>query len=416
MTFLKRLLTFIVSLCVLNVFLIFKFDEIKYANQIDKVNENNSVGLKLNPANFKALSNEAITKTQSRKYIVFLCTSENNVNACGGLADRFKGLMSAYALSLLTDREFLIKITYPCAIENYLIPNEINWNADLLASKSSYLNMFIGWDIDKLIHFGQINDFNRVWGNVDVVFIKNQLDFIRLLSTNTNYHSKINKLGYEIAEFNIESVFQKWYNKLFKLSPNLESKYQQFLNEAKPTAASKLICAQIRVGGSNKLNHATDAFFMKRNDTSLYWQFMRQNFLSKSNEKLYKIFITSDSQDVIMEARQEFGLENIISNMESSFHLDKQIANTKCQSSDGIYLDFVYLSHCDMGVLSHSGFGLCAVLNKADKNLNDFYVYSSPSLDMNTFWQRDQLDFQFIKFNYSMLYSENYQNYAIKKS
>jgi hypothetical protein len=45
-----------------------------------------------------------------------------------GWADRFKGILSAYQLALLSDREFILIMTEPCNITNYVLPNEVNWN------------------------------------------------------------------------------------------------------------------------------------------------------------------------------------------------------------------------------------------------------------------------------------------------
>jgi hypothetical protein len=55
-----------------------------------------------------------------KKYIVYECTNEN---ICGGWGDRLKGIMSAYAISLLTDRYFLIYHVRPCLLTNFFEPS-----------------------------------------------------------------------------------------------------------------------------------------------------------------------------------------------------------------------------------------------------------------------------------------------------
>lgn len=59
------------------------------------------------------------------KYVIFEC---NNKQLCGGLVDRFKGIMNAYAWALFTNRTLIISITKPCYFENLMVPNQIKWN------------------------------------------------------------------------------------------------------------------------------------------------------------------------------------------------------------------------------------------------------------------------------------------------
>ena len=57
------------------------------------------------------------------KFIQNSCHSEG----CAGLGDRLKGIFSAYAIALLSNRTFLIDMPYPCPLESLLGPNEVDW-------------------------------------------------------------------------------------------------------------------------------------------------------------------------------------------------------------------------------------------------------------------------------------------------
>ena len=57
------------------------------------------------------------------KWLIYECK-----NHCGGWADRLKGIMSVYALSLLTQRHFLIDITTPCNFSQLFVPNLVDWS------------------------------------------------------------------------------------------------------------------------------------------------------------------------------------------------------------------------------------------------------------------------------------------------
>lgn len=73
-------------------------------------------------------SSYRLLPNEYRKYVLYECS---NRELCGGLVDRFKGIMNAYAWSLFTDRYLIIKITKPCYFERLLMPNEIDWNLNL---------------------------------------------------------------------------------------------------------------------------------------------------------------------------------------------------------------------------------------------------------------------------------------------
>ena len=92
---------------------------------------------------------------KEKKYVMYECTN----SLCGGWGDRLKGIMSAYAWSLLTNRIFLINITNPCLLTTFFEPNEIQWNLEhynLTNLKKEYY-----YKIDNL-HFRQdLDNFNN---------------------------------------------------------------------------------------------------------------------------------------------------------------------------------------------------------------------------------------------------------------
>lgn len=73
-------------------------------------------------------SSYRLLRNDYRKYVLYECS---NRELCGGLVDRFKGIMNAYAWSLFTNRHLIINITKPCYFERLLMPNEIDWNLNL---------------------------------------------------------------------------------------------------------------------------------------------------------------------------------------------------------------------------------------------------------------------------------------------
>ncbi|RNA37766.1 hypothetical protein BpHYR1_023949 [Brachionus plicatilis] len=69
----------------------------------------------------------------SNKFIQFECTISGQF--CGGWGDRLKGILSTYAISMIIDREFTIKMTRDCDLRRILEPNEINWDHEQVPLK-----------------------------------------------------------------------------------------------------------------------------------------------------------------------------------------------------------------------------------------------------------------------------------------
>jgi len=298
--------------------------------------------------NFKSLT--FLYKTEESKYVIYECTFEEE---CGGLGDRLKGIMSAYALALLTDRHLLIKHVKPCLLTNFLEPNEYNWNNYVDVNIAKTINI---WKVNDLNFRNQIEFWTKLDFNAQYVSVRTNLDWILPLSKNKNLHSVIKRLGYEPSKFKIQYVFKKWYRKLFKLNIRLNEKYLSFLDRINNT---KLFCAQVRIGGAREfVSH--DSIFTFRNNSKLYWNYIRSNFIK--NQTNYKIFLTTDTKNVEQEAINEFGQEKLIINEGNNYHLDREYDLESDDMLDKIFLDFHALQNCQMALISESGFGKLKIL------------------------------------------------------
>lgn len=81
-----------------------------------------------------------------RRRLVFMIDGRTHH---GGLSDRLCGLISAYKLAELNNREFKINYNYPYKLETFLEPNEYDWRINeseigynLFSSSPLYLSMF----------------------------------------------------------------------------------------------------------------------------------------------------------------------------------------------------------------------------------------------------------------------------------
>jgi hypothetical protein len=290
-----------------------------------------------------------------KKYVVYECTNEN---ICGGWGDRLKGIMSAYAISLLTDRYFLIYHIRPCLLTHFFESSIYFSNTTINYDQASKLWFLDNKDYRKSLSF--IDAFNLT---SKYITIKNNLEWIEPISKNKIYKEKIKELGYNENSFRIQFLFKDWYSEMFKLNQRLNEKYLKFLKKAKPTDNTKLICAQVRVGDAGGTR------FMERGNLKIYWNYMRTNFIKNLTD--YRIFLTTDTEDIVSEAIKEFGNEFVITNEGPNNHLDffsKLESND--EKLDKTFLDFHSLQNCNMAIISESGFGKLGVFNRNNPNEN----------------------------------------------
>jgi hypothetical protein len=151
------------------------------------------------------------------------------------------------------------------------------------------------------------------------------------------------------------------------LTPKLQESYDKFIKQAKPDNQTKLICAQIRIGGVRP-NVAFDQQFISRNNSKLFWKFIRDNFLNINPNQKYKVFVTTDTESVEEESIQEFGKNNIVKIDGPFIHIDREeVGNiSDCSKIEKIILDFHAIQLCDSVVISQSGFGRLGISNRID--------------------------------------------------
>ena len=141
-----------------------------------------------------------------------------------------------------------------------------------------------------------------------------RFNLIKQLTLNVQHHEKIKSLDYTVNTFNIETMFHNAYKILFKFNKQMNNLFEEMMQQAKPNKSTQLICAQIRIGEDEDLN------FTSRKNSRFYWQFIQANFIPKLTAFDYKIFITTDTPDVIDEAIGIFGPDTIVAFKERSFH------------------------------------------------------------------------------------------------
>jgi hypothetical protein len=314
----------------------------------------------------------SISKSESIKYLVYECKY-----LCGGWADRLKGIMSVYALSLLVDRRFLIDIRSPCNFSQLFMPNKVDWRlssssfATTSKSKRVFKDCLNYFQPDKCL-----NELNSALNKSENKFLslKANQDWLSYFSKNSHFQAKILNLGFNSTEhFQLHHVFYKFYHKLFKLTPMLEKKYEKIKRHAQLTPYTQIYCAQVRIGGARP-NVKYDLKINELGRTQkLFWKFMRENFIKQDD---WRVFITSDMEIVEREAIDEFGLERVIRIPGLNTHVDREHnLGNDCTRIEKPILDFHFMQMCDKAVISSSGFGRLGLWNRPNDPLKDVFVF-----------------------------------------
>ncbi|CAF0953066.1 unnamed protein product [Brachionus calyciflorus] len=319
------------------------------------------------------------------RYISFEC---NNDDICGGWADRLKGLFSTYAFSLITNRTFLIKITKNCDLKNILIPNKILWYSSQVPNSVSNKTLNYAWNYNLEIEFRNSTTILKEISNENLIIIKSGFMFSNVLSENRNFQERLNQLGYEPSKFKLAFQLRKWYQDLFRLNKRLQVKYDKLLKQMKPTVNSKLICAQLRMGDEGHVGESDLDMGSK------FWNFINQTFLIDDKMNKFSIFITSDREYFKKDAELFFRNKRVFYTGNSSLHVERPSDSNQCENLEKVIFDFHLMQNCDIGVVSHSGFGILAMWNRPDP-FKDLYVYTKKNQDelRQNYWNRKNLTF-----------------------
>jgi hypothetical protein len=331
-------------------------------------NESDSLERNFIPSSKYNIEDNLSTLKNPNKYIIFECKQN-----CGGLGDRLKGIMTAYAISLLSQRQLIINIEQPCNFTQLFVPNQVNWlMSQHSINENSTVRRIRCMDRIELGNclkkFAYINESNLELSTT-VLIINTNYQWISYFAHNKHFESNIIKLGYKPQGFHLSLLFHEWFNKLFKLSPNLSSKYDIIKQEAnldKENLNTQIFCAQIRIGGTRP-GVKRDREFNKRSITKEFWRFIKENFTKSSQEKEWRVFVTSDVEAVELEAFKEFSREKVIRIKGINTHIDRETnLGNDCTRIEKPIMDFYFLRNCNKAVISNSGFGRLGLWNRKE--------------------------------------------------
>lgn len=205
----------------------------------------------------------------------------------GGLADRFKGAVSAFAWCLCNDVDFRIRYTFPFELSDYLLPSDYEWrmadgefsrnvwDSKVLYARGEHGRRLVNLDTHKQIHY---------YGNMDVLHVINE------------YYQKDYKWG-------------ELFNRLFHPGEALQKK----VDEIKAGIGSSYISAVFRF--QNLLGDFEEYHFKSEEDQAKKEAVISRCLdgireLQKQNEGI-PVLVTSDSVTFLQRASTLEGVHTI---------------------------------------------------------------------------------------------------------
>lgn len=312
------------------------------------------------------------TMSLSNKTMIYSCRS-----FCGGWGDRLRGILSVYVLALLTDRRFLIDMTYPCDLLQVVQPNAVNWTwtePSRQANRSQLIiNTMASWRAAYQVEIATMiksKDIVKDWSNYDDIFLSTNRDYMTPALRNPHLYNRTRRLfaALPMSQASLTGLFALLFELLFQPSLAVRQRVDTIL------AASnrhELICLHVRVG-KNPTNPFDHAFTERANTTSAMIQFVDLN-LTNATSPL--IFITSDNGQAVSDVLHRYP-NSSMTIVGPILHIDR-FDRRSTVVRDGfvkVLADFYLLGECQISLLSASGFSSWANRRREQPSAN-LYIY-----------------------------------------
>ena len=297
----------------------------------------------------QAVNGDSVVNSQQaasarRKKIVYSCAKYG----CGGWADRQKGLVSAYILASMLDRDFGVHIPLPCDLSNFMSTRNLDWRVTASELKGGGVQTLQKLDNAAVVFAKKLvssPDIERELPS-DVTVLTWNMEVVKYL----RQHSLASRLDWMTGK-TVPEIYREALNDLFRLNPELEDQLNTFKKLV--PEGRKLVCAQVRMGR-----------YPGFPDVGSWLAFedfpVLANFLTKYNDSLhYRVLVTSDSAKIVQMATQKFP-DVSISIPGPITHIDKSRGTDICDGFKKTILDEYALSTCDVLVISESGIGKVA--------------------------------------------------------
>lgn len=316
------------------------------------------------------------TNSFTSKTFIYSCRS-----FCGGWGDRLRGIFSVYMLALVSNRRFLIDMSYPCDIHRVLQPHRIDWrfssNFQTKNRTKLTINTMASWQKEyriKMINLIKNENFVELWSSYDDIFMTTNADYLSIVLQNRHYPIQLKNLfgRFKLSEISLSRLFPFLFDFLFQPKLSVRQRVDVILGAA---IDRRLICFHIRLG-KNPSNPFDHQFQQRENTTRSMIDYVDRHLWNQS-ESL--IFVTSDSSQAIADVLYHYPT-NAMTIVGPLLHIDRFDRRTK-YLEDGfqkVFADFYLLGECQILIASHSGFSSWANRRRTNFTSN-YFIFNEKS-------------------------------------
>ena len=287
----------------------------------------------------------------SKKLLMYVCT--NTYRECHGLGDRERGIISSFMMSLLTNRTFVIKHTWPCSLSKFYKPNVYDWSKCLSASNSTNDQHILTY-LDRKGNLPKFAELQKgdIWSERLVVVRTN---FV--VNDKINKHPSVNDTIPWVVKGGREYITRRLFNTLFKLEESLQQKIESFISNITLNGQRILVGVHIR------------QFYVKQSGTNRIFNAM-ENY---SNKSKYSIYLSSDIDEVRLRGKRRFPNCFSLKFSGSVFHVDNKFAD--CETLEAAVFEQQVLARADIVIRTKSELSRLAYMIRPDHTLNHQYKY-----------------------------------------
>jgi hypothetical protein len=292
--------------------------------------------------------------------LVYACREDN---LCGGWGDRQKGIVSTFLLALLTNRTFVIDISKPCGLENFLNleTSKYNWLlcknfTDLLKrNNKSFISR-----VSPQTVLESVFNYNAEILEKQVI----EINMNSYIMPSLKQNMKIITYSW-VWELPNDEIIRMVLHTLFTQGNRLSQELNQFSLEH--FQGKHVVCSHIRVGKNPSNPHDSSLPRGGPNITTVL------NFLTKYTDPTkYVIYIATDSDEV--KVNSSVLLNNSVFLNKTIVHVDRLgvFKNTAdgCEGFYTVLFEQYLLSSCDTLILTRSNFGaISAYLRGSSEHL-----------------------------------------------
>ncbi len=287
----------------------------------------------------------ALTADPTVKVIVWRCHE-----VCGGLGDRQRGILTSFALALVTGRAFFIDSPHPVPLHHYFHPAspDLHWAFEdrLLTNRSVFEESFMDM-------FPSIGDYASAnlsfYDPYDVVIQKN--NFWKPLSILQNPFLRSRRL---LHSYDTHVLAGCLLNYLLVPARQLQSRVQQ-MKTTQANNAKSILALQIRSGDNQVKNATVLNELINSFETCLA-------SVSEASRTIYTVFLTTDSDEVRVRFKQTYPelleFPGPIAHIDGFFGLQ----GSPDLAFQKVVLDHIMISQSHQLVISRSGFAEFAAI------------------------------------------------------